>query len=299
MPLVHVYLSPLAFRSAHRAPVQPPLALPDRLPVWCKRLAYRAADALVFDPLLGGPLNAFRSELGLPPVHRPMHEWRHSPQLVLGLFPDWFAPPQPDWPANTRLVGFPLYDAGADADLPAPVRAFLDAGPPPVVVTPTSEARKSRAFFAAAVAACRNLGAPRAAADALPRAVAGGSAGRNFSRRLRAVQPGAAAGLRPGPPRRGRHVGAGAGGGRAATGGAAAERPVRQRGPAEAAGRGPRPVAGAVPRAALGRVLGELLASPEVAANCRDYAGRLVGGRAVDDACDAIEGLRIARRAAA
>jgi hypothetical protein len=24
--------------------------------------------------------------------------WRHSPQGVLGLFPDWFAPPQTDWP---------------------------------------------------------------------------------------------------------------------------------------------------------------------------------------------------------
>ena len=34
------------------------------------------------------------SILGLPPIQRVMREWLNSPRLVIGLFPDWFAPPQ-------------------------------------------------------------------------------------------------------------------------------------------------------------------------------------------------------------
>ena len=68
-------------------------------------------------------------------------DWCHSPQRVLGLFPDWFGAVQPDWPPQTRLTGFPLQDGRTEAELPAEVRAFLDAGEPPIVFTPGSAMR--------------------------------------------------------------------------------------------------------------------------------------------------------------
>ena len=37
---------------------------------------------------------AFR-DVGLPPVKRVFSQWLHSATIVLGLFPDWFGPPQP------------------------------------------------------------------------------------------------------------------------------------------------------------------------------------------------------------
>jgi UDP:flavonoid glycosyltransferase YjiC (YdhE family) len=157
VPLVHFHLSPMVFRSSYRPARQPPLVLPNWLPRWVNRTSYWLADALIFDPLLAGPLNALRRDLGLDPVSRPLQEWRHSPCLVLGLFPEWFAPPQPDWPSQTRLVGFPLHDAGAGGELPGPVKEFLEAGKAPVVITPSSEVRKSGAFFAEAVRACQAL----------------------------------------------------------------------------------------------------------------------------------------------
>ena len=43
-------------------------------------------------------------------MSRVFRHWVHSPQRVIALFPDWFAPPQPDWPAALRLTGFPQYD---------------------------------------------------------------------------------------------------------------------------------------------------------------------------------------------
>jgi UDP:flavonoid glycosyltransferase YjiC (YdhE family) len=156
VPLATVHLAPAMFRSAHRPPLLPPLVLPAWWSPGAKRAAYRLADALVLDRLLARPVNAARAELGLPPVRRVLDGWRHSPQCVLGLFPEWFAPPQPDWPAPTRLAGFPLYD-GAE-EVPPGLEEFLGAGPPPVVFTPGTGAKRAGDFLAESAGACRRLG---------------------------------------------------------------------------------------------------------------------------------------------
>jgi rhamnosyltransferase subunit B len=103
-------------------------------------------------------LNELRAKLGLPPVNRVMHQWLHSPQLVIAFFPEWFAAPQPDWPANTHAVGFPLWDAHVDA---APLREadeFLSAGPAPVLFTPGSAGATMQRFFKESVEAAMKLG---------------------------------------------------------------------------------------------------------------------------------------------
>jgi rhamnosyltransferase subunit B len=127
------------------------------VPAWLKRWQFRTADALV-GRVVGGPLGELRRELGLPPVKRLFERWLHQTDLVLGLFPDWFAPPQSDWPENTRLVGFPLWDSGRGAELAGDVQEFLAAGDGPIVFTPGSANHAAHAFFAAAVDACRRLG---------------------------------------------------------------------------------------------------------------------------------------------
>ena len=75
---------------------------------------------------LAGPINAVRAEMGLrEPVRGIMRDWWMSPQRVLALFPDWFAPRRGDWPPQTVLTRFPLYDGDLALD-PAAER-FLDA----------------------------------------------------------------------------------------------------------------------------------------------------------------------------
>jgi UDP:flavonoid glycosyltransferase YjiC (YdhE family) len=128
------------------------------LPGWAIRLGYRLADATLVDPLLAGPVNAFRGELSLPPARRFIDRWWYSPQRVLGLFPPWFGPPQPDWPRQTVLTGFPLWDGSELTGLPVGFQEFLDRGDPPIVFTPGSAMRHGRTFFNAAVDACRRLG---------------------------------------------------------------------------------------------------------------------------------------------
>jgi rhamnosyltransferase subunit B len=45
------------------------------------------------------------------------------------MFPEWYAPPQPDWPPQTVLTGFPLFDERGLGPIPAEVSDFLAEGP--------------------------------------------------------------------------------------------------------------------------------------------------------------------------
>jgi rhamnosyltransferase subunit B len=158
VPLATVHLQPVMIRSLI-APPRFPLMLTGRgVPRWIKRLQFWLADNLFIDRLLCPELNAFRAELGLRPVRGIMREWWNSPQCVIGLFPDWFAPPQADWPANVLLAGFPLWDESEVSEPPPGLEEFLAAGSPPIVFTPGSAMMHGRAFFVAAVEACRLLG---------------------------------------------------------------------------------------------------------------------------------------------
>jgi len=158
IPLVTVALHPALFRSTSSPPDLPPLPLSRGLPRFWNRFWYWLSDVALFDRLMAPGANAFRSELGLPPVHRLLAGWCFSPRRVLGLFPDWFAPPRPGWPPQARLTGFPLYDGWGAGPAAPEVAEFLGAGDPPVVFTPGSANRHVRAFFEAAVDASRRLG---------------------------------------------------------------------------------------------------------------------------------------------
>jgi UDP:flavonoid glycosyltransferase YjiC (YdhE family) len=113
---------------------------------------------LIVEPHLAKPINHFRKELNLAPINRVLDQWWHKTDQVLCLFPDWFGPPQPDWPTNIVLSGFPLWDGGRAEEFSAEVRAFLDAGEPPLVFTPGSANRDAKRFLTVAAESCRQLG---------------------------------------------------------------------------------------------------------------------------------------------
>jgi UDP:flavonoid glycosyltransferase YjiC (YdhE family) len=158
VPLATLLLQPAYLRSVYRAPVLPGLPTPDWAPRAWKRLVYFLGDALVLDPVACPAVNATRAEMGLPPVRSVLGTWWLSPQRVIGLFPDWYGQPQPDWPAQVRLTGFPMYDGLGAEPVPAGLAEFLENGEPPVVFTPGTMMRHSRRFFEEAVDACRRLG---------------------------------------------------------------------------------------------------------------------------------------------
>lgn len=160
VPLVTVHFSPGVFHSAYQAPRMPGLPLPNWLPVRFKQGVWSLIDHLVIDPLLKPKLNRFRRELGLSPVSRIFHTWLHSPDLIIGLFPDWFSTTQPDWPPSTVLTGFPLYDDASDSALSTTIQTFFEAHPQPFVFTPGSANKHASSFFVEAAKACQAMNRP-------------------------------------------------------------------------------------------------------------------------------------------
>jgi rhamnosyltransferase subunit B len=159
IPTASLHLQPVVFRSLVDNGRLGPLDLGPRLPRAVKRALFWYIDTFLVDRRVLPSLNAFRATLGLAPVRNVFRDYFHSPDLVLGLFPEWFAPPQPDWPKNTRLTGFILHDEGGAAETRAQAEAFLAQGTAPVLVTPGSAAMDRTRFFAETVQACTAVGA--------------------------------------------------------------------------------------------------------------------------------------------
>jgi rhamnosyltransferase subunit B len=158
LPLASVHMSPSIFQSAYALPNLPGFnVIPTWAPLAVKKLALRAMSASV-DALIAPALNNFRAEVGLGPVRDVLINYWHSPRRVIALFPEWFCPPQPDWPAQTRLAGFPLYDEPDLSPIDSELEAFLRAGEPPIAFTPGSAMWQAHGFFAESADACRRLG---------------------------------------------------------------------------------------------------------------------------------------------
>ncbi|MCW5981608.1 MAG: glycosyltransferase [Bryobacteraceae bacterium] len=156
--LATIHLQPAIIRSYYQTAA---IGIPDVMnvvPRPLKRLFFRVVDRFVIDRALAPEVNRFRSELGLPSVRRLFNGWIHSPQLVIGLFPEWFGPVQPDWPPNMRLAGFPLYDESEARGVPDELEEFLRDGEPPVVFTAGSAMTQARDFFRVSAEAVAILG---------------------------------------------------------------------------------------------------------------------------------------------
>jgi UDP:flavonoid glycosyltransferase YjiC (YdhE family) len=161
MPWVSTVTAPLSFFSCYD---------PSVLPSYEFLLKLRALGPTVYGMVLKvgrmltgfwlPPINRFRISVGLPPGRDPLFEGQHSPQRVLAMFSPLMGAPQPDWPPNTLVTGFPFYDQAEHGQgIDPALERFLDAGPPPVVLTLGSSAvQKAGDFYHESVAAVRSLG---------------------------------------------------------------------------------------------------------------------------------------------
>lgn len=156
IPLISAHVHPYQFMSAHEVPTGIPAAgLLRRLPIFVRKALMNAAAP--YDQYAMPHLTKCCREHGVKPPRR-LRDWWHSPDGVLALFPEWFARPQPDWPANTLQWNFPLEDPAADMPLDRELEAFLTAGEKPVVFTLGSGHLHSRRFFEDATTLTLRLG---------------------------------------------------------------------------------------------------------------------------------------------
>jgi UDP:flavonoid glycosyltransferase YjiC (YdhE family) len=157
IPFVSLHLQPSVIWSEYQSPLLARgLLLGDGVPRWLKRLQHWVGNTMMNRMMLAGA-NEFRAELNLPPIKNAW-DLMHSPQRIICMFPDWYAAPQPDWPANVVMAHFPLWDETGVTEVPPAVREFLDGGERPIAFTPGSAMVQGREFFSAAVDACRRLG---------------------------------------------------------------------------------------------------------------------------------------------
>lgn len=135
-------LAPFSFFSGYDPPVLPPYPILAKMQSYAPRtghLVARFARWVTRD--WAEPVYALRKELGLERGLSPIFEAKHSPDLVLAMFPRVLGEPQPDWPANTLVTGFVSYDGrvankdGTTGGLPLPLEEFLANGSPPLVFT--------------------------------------------------------------------------------------------------------------------------------------------------------------------
>jgi rhamnosyltransferase subunit B len=157
MPWISTVLAPMSFLSAYDPPVPP-------FWQWTRKFSVLGPGVMGF--LLNTMKNSykaktvtdFRDELGLADTGNPMFEGQHSPTLVLALFSEVFAKPQPDWPPQTKVTGFCFYDGHHETAMPPELLRFLDNGTPPIVFTLGSSAVwVARDFFQQSIEAAKRL----------------------------------------------------------------------------------------------------------------------------------------------
>ncbi|MGV1100666.1 glycosyltransferase [Thiovibrio sp. JS02] len=158
VPCATVHLAPSVFRSNHSPARLVPRWIDSRTPALVKRLAWWTLDKGFYDPYITTPLNRLRAELGLPRVERIFHSWIHEADAVVGMFPNWFAEPQVDWPQHVVLAGFPLYDHSQQVLLPQSLSEFIEAGPPPVGFSAGTATATAHDFFRTSIEACKEAG---------------------------------------------------------------------------------------------------------------------------------------------
>jgi UDP:flavonoid glycosyltransferase YjiC (YdhE family) len=126
-------------------------------------MGYWLADRLILDPALGPSLEKLRGGYGLPRRRRYMDRWWLSPDLVVAMYPDWFAPESRTVAFALTHAGFPLDDGPSEVDRPclgvadALSRAAEER---PIVFTSGTAHRHGRRFFEQAVQSCAELGRP-------------------------------------------------------------------------------------------------------------------------------------------
>ena len=293
VPLVTVHLAPAAIWSLEAPPVgTSSIGSIAGWPTFAKRLLVGIGEKCV-DLRLGPALNSFRSELGLVSVRHIGSEWWHSPQRVIGLFPDWFAAPQSDWPPQMLLTGFPLYDERALSHLPPHLEAFLAeaeaTGELPVAFAPGSANRQAQRFFETGAEACSRLGCRGILltrfAEHLPAKLPGGVIHVDYAP-FSALLPRIAALVH--------HGGIGTCAQALAAGRPQLVMPMTFDQPDNAArltrlgvGRAVPPKHFTGPRVA--RELAELLGNPSVSRSCAEIANRFAGTDPIGRTCDLIE----------
>ncbi|MCC9603017.1 glycosyltransferase [Stieleria sp. JC731] len=152
VPLVDIHLAPVMLRVPHAPARLTPWRFEPTANPHLFRFAYWLGDRVILDPLLSPAINRIRQRYGLRRVSRVMDRWWISPDRVLALYPEWYAPSTLNVLEQLRHVGFPRHD-GTD-------ESFVVPDNRPVVFTGGTANWHTRKFFQVAATTCEKLNLP-------------------------------------------------------------------------------------------------------------------------------------------
>jgi UDP:flavonoid glycosyltransferase YjiC (YdhE family) len=163
MPWVSALLSPISFLSAHDPSVLPGAAwmqITRGWPLTLRRMLLKLPAAIF--RRWSTPLQDFRKSIGLPHDPDALLRGKYKADLVLAMFSQHFAQPQPDWPTHTQQTGFAYFEQESTPERDAIQQRlddFLAAGTPPIVFTLGSAAVHAPGdFFWISARAAHRLG---------------------------------------------------------------------------------------------------------------------------------------------
>ncbi|MGR9106948.1 MAG: glycosyltransferase [Gammaproteobacteria bacterium] len=157
LPLATVVLQPASLWSTERPSIFSSVSWHRFIPLRLQGLLAKALAHFYLEPQLAPETRQFRRELGLPHADRIATRWPYSPDRVIGLFPEWFASPVPDWPPQFIQTGFVSHEGFDPMPIPGDLEEFLADGEAPIAFTPGSGNCQARNFFEVALEVCHRL----------------------------------------------------------------------------------------------------------------------------------------------
>ncbi len=158
--IVVAYLAPSNLSSSHDLLTVGSLRIPTWIPLSWRQSLWRLIHKVWIDPMILPSLNAVRARYKLPRVPHFFEHLLKVPNASIGLFPEWFASVQPDWPQPFSAGSFlnAAVEPAAPAALPAELEQFLCDGDPPIVFTPGTGHQHAARYFSTALEALTRLG---------------------------------------------------------------------------------------------------------------------------------------------
>jgi rhamnosyltransferase subunit B len=143
IPLIDAVLQPFSMMSPLDPPHSPDFWMLAPPPITPAKAAWNRMEMAIIRAELrrryNTRINRVRSAYGLPPLRRAPIFAGPNPQapLVLGMWSEALAPRPADYPPNTVITGFPVFDSdtGAPETLDPQLDAFMGTGEPPIVFT--------------------------------------------------------------------------------------------------------------------------------------------------------------------
>jgi rhamnosyltransferase subunit B len=154
------YLAPQNLPTVHDPLMLGPWRVPPWVPLGVRRWLLRRLAASFIDPAAVPDVNAARRARGVADIDSLLEHIFAVPDLAITLFPEWYAPTQPDWPQPLYRADFPLFDPDPDAALSPELERFLAAGQgadKPLAFTHGTGNTQARAYFEHAARAVQRI----------------------------------------------------------------------------------------------------------------------------------------------